>query len=467
MDVVLLSRIQFGLTTAFHIVFPTLTIGLALYLVIVEWLWLRTQNALYYRMYRFWVRIFAIHFAVGVVSGITLEFEFGTNFARFSQAVSNVFAPLMAYEGMTAFFLEAGFLGIMLFGWKKVSPTVHFISTCLVAVGASLSAFWIMAANAWMQTPAGYELIDGRFRVTSFMDAIFNPSFPTHLMHMLLASYETAAFAVAGICAWFLLKNKTDIFYRRSLSLALIMAAAIAPLQVIVGDFKGQNVAKHQPAKLAAMEAHWNTNTQGGAAFVAFAFPDMVAEKNRFEVTIPGMLSLLTTHSLNGKVIGLKEFPAPDRPNAAVTFWSFRIMVGIGFLFMAVMIWAGFLALRKRLFDTPFFYKTLVVVQPLGFAATIIGWITAEFGRQPWTVYGLMRTTDSVSPIAAGNVIWSLSMFMIFFAVLGGSYFYFTLKTLHRGPDLTSPIPHLHLSSGVQAADAEFINPEKEGDACI
>ncbi|MEI6260264.1 MAG: cytochrome ubiquinol oxidase subunit I [Deltaproteobacteria bacterium] len=466
MDVVLLSRIQFGLTTAFHIIFPTLTIGLALYLVVVEWLWLRSQNAIYYRMYRFWVRIFAIHFAVGVVSGITLEFEFGTNFARFSQAVSNVFAPLMAYEGMTAFFLEAGFLGIMLFGWKKVSPAVHFISTCLVAVGASLSAFWIVAANAWMQTPAGYELINGRFMVTSFVDAIFNPSFPTHLAHMLLASYETAAFAVAGICAWFLLKKQNDIFYRRSLSLALLMAAVIAPLQAVVGDFKGQNVAQYQPAKLAAMEAHWNTNTKGGAAFVAFAFPDMAAEKNLFEVTIPGMLSLLTTHSINGRVSGLKEFPKSDRPNAAITFWSFRIMVGIGFLFVAVMIWAGFLSLRKRLFDTPIFYKTLVAVQPLGFVATVIGWITAELGRQPWTVYGLMRTKDSVSPIAAGNVVWSLAMFMIFFAVLGGSYFYFTLKTLHSGPDLTSPIPHLQFSSGLPpSADAKSFDENREGDA--
>ncbi len=465
MDVVLLSRIQFGLTTAFHIVFPTLTIGLALYLVGVEWLWLRTHNALYYRMYRFWVRVFAIHFAVGVVSGITLEFEFGTNFARFSQAVSNVFAPLMAYEGMTAFFLEAGFLGIMLFGWKKVSPTVHFLSTCLVAVGASLSAFWIMAANAWMQTPAGYELVDGRFRVTSFVDAIFNPSFPTHLSHMLLASYETAVFAVAGISAWFLLKKQNDVFFRRSLTLALVMAAVIAPLQVVVGDFKGQKVAQYQPAKLAAMEAHWDTNSQEGAAFVAFAFPDMNAEKNRYAVTIPGMLSLLTTHSLNGKVLGLKEFSRSDRPNAAITFWSFRIMVAIGFVFVAVMIWACVLAFRKRLFDTPLFLKTLVAVQPLGFVATVIGWITAELGRQPWTVYGLMRTTDSVSPIAAGNVVWSLGMFMIFFAVLGGSYFYFTLKTLHRGPDLTSPIPHLQLTSGfLPPTNADvFIDEKREG----
>lgn len=462
MDVVSLSRIQFGLTTAFHIIFPTLTIGLALYLVIIEWLWLRTRNPLYYRMYRFWVRVFAIHFAVGVVSGITLEFEFGTNFARFSQAVANVFAPLMAYEGMTAFFLEAGFLGIMLFGWKKVSPSVHFLSTCLVAVGASLSAFWIMAANAWMQTPAGYELIDGRFHVTSFAKAIFNPSFPTHLSHMLLASYETAAFVVAGISAWFLLQKRNEPFFRQSLKLALVMAAIIAPLQVVVGDFKGQVVAHYQPAKLAAMEAHWDTNTQGGAAFVAFALPDMAAEKNRFEVTIPNMLSLLTTHSLNGKVPGLKEFPRSDRPDAAVTFWSFRIMVGIGFLFVAVMAWAAVLALRKRLFDTPLFLKALVAVQPLGFVATVIGWVTVELGRQPWTVYGLMRTRDSASPIAAGNVLWSLGMFMIFFAVLGGSYFYFTLKTLHNGPDFTSPIPHLQLASGFPPQEANGMENQKE-----
>ena len=445
MDVLLLSRIQFGLTTAFHILFPTLTIGLSLYLVILEGLWLCTKNDMYYRMYRFWIKIFAIHFAVGVVSGITLEFEFGTNFARFSQAVSNVFAPLMAYEGMTAFFLEAGFLGIMLFGWKRVSPAVHFLSTCLVAAGASLSAFWIMAANAWMQTPSGYVLVHGRFYVTRFWEVIFNPAFPTHLTHMLLASYETAAFAIAGISAWFLLKHRHEAFFRSSLSIALIMAALIAPLQVVVGDLKGQNVARYQPAKLAAMEAHWDTNTQGGAPFVAFAFPNMAAEKNYCEITIPDMLSLLITHSLRGEVRGLKTFPREDRPNAAVTFWTFRVMAGIGFLLAGVMLWAGLLAVRKRLFDTPLFLKTLVVVQPLGFVATVVGWITVEVGRQPWAVYGLMRTRDSVSPIVAGNVLWSLGMFLILFAVLGSSYFYFTLKVLRNGPDADGPATHLEI----------------------
>jgi cytochrome d ubiquinol oxidase subunit I len=453
MDVVSLSRIQFGLTTAFHIIFPTLTIGLAVYLMVIEFLWLRSKNEIYYRMYRFWVKIFAIHFAVGVVSGITLEFEFGTNFARFSQAVANVMAPLMAYEGMTAFFLEAGFLGIMLFGWKRVPPAIHFLSTCLVTIGASLSAFWIMAANAWMQTPAGYQLVDGKFLVTDFGEAIFNPAFPTHLIHMLVASYETAGFAVAGICAYFLLKKKNVNFYRRSLSLALIMAALCAPLQVIIGDLKGQNVAKYQPTKLAAMEAHWETNTQGGAAFIPFAIPDMAAEKNRFAVSIPNALSILITHSLEGQIQGLKEFPKEDRPNVLVTFWTFRGMVAIGFLFLLVMIWAAVLWWRKRSFESPLFLKTLVAVQPLGFIATILGWVTAEMGRQPWVVYGIMRTSDGVSPIAVGNVIWSLILFMIFFAIIGASYFYYTLKTLRQGPDLSSPIPPIQRPAGMQSSN--------------
>jgi cytochrome d ubiquinol oxidase subunit I len=441
MDTLLLSRIQFGLTTAFHIIFPTLTIGLAVYLVAVEGLWLKTKNEIYYRMYRFWVKIFAIHFAVGVVTGITLEFEFGTNFAVFSQKVANIIAPMMAYEGMTAFFLEAGFLGIMLFGWKRVPPALHFLSTCLVALGATFSAFWIMAANAWMQTPAGYKLVDGTFMVTSFKEAIFNPAFPTHIAHMLLASYTTASFAVAGISAYYLLKRFHENFYKRSLALALIMAALMAPLQVVVGDFKGQAVAEQQPAKLAAMEAHWETNVGKGAPFIAFALPDAENERNRFEVSIPNMLSLLITHSMDGQIQGLKEFPKEDRPNILVTFWAFRIMVAIGFLFFFVMLWAAYLWWRRRLFDTPLFLKVLVAIQPLGFVATILGWVTAEMGRQPWVVYGLMRTSEGASPIAAGNVVWSLIMFGIFFGVIGASYFYYTLQTLHKGPDMESPIP--------------------------
>ena len=441
MDVLFLSRLQFGLTTAFHIIFPTLTIGLGLFLVIIEALWLKTKDELYYRMYRFWVKIFAIHFAVGVVTGITLEFEFGTNFAVFSQRVANVLAPMLAYEGMTAFFLEAGFLGIMLFGWNRVPPVLHLLSTCLVAGGAALSAFWIMAANAWMQTPAGYEIVQGEFMLTSLRQAMFNPSFPTHLGHMLLASYETAAFAVAGISAFFLLKGRHPVFFKRSLALSLITAAVVAPLQVVVGDVKGLVVAEHQPAKVAAMEAHWETNTDGPADFIAFALPDMANERNRFEIRIPFMLSILLTHSLDGQITGLKDFPRDERANVMVTFWTFRIMVGIGFLFLAVMLWAAYLWWRRKLFTSPMFLRALIVIQPFGFVATILGWITAEMGRQPWIVYGLIRTHEGVSPIAAGNVVWSLVMFLLFFSLIGTSYFYYTIKTLRRGPDFDSPIP--------------------------
>jgi cytochrome d ubiquinol oxidase subunit I len=453
MDLVFLSRLQFAFTTAFHILFPTFTIGLAFFLVVVEVLWLRSRDETYYRMYRFWVKIFALHFAVGVVSGITLEFEFGTNFSHFSQYVANVMAPLLAFEGMTAFFLEAGFLGIMLFGWNRVSPAVHFLSTCLVALGATLSSFWIMAANAWMQTPSGFEVVDGELVVRSFREVIFNPAFPTHLSHMILASYETTAFAIAGISAWFLLKKSHVAFYRRSLKIALIMAAVTAPAQVMIGDMKGLSTAEHQPAKLAAMEGHWETNTEGGAAFNLFAIPDMDAERNRLEISVPNGLSYLITHSREGRVQGLKDFPKEERPNALITYWSFRVMVGIGFLFIGVMVWALLLAVRKQLYHSRPFLKILVAVQPLGFLAVVMGWVTTEVGRQPWVVYGLMRTAEGVSPIHAGNVLWSLSVFILFFGIIGASYFYYILKILRNGPDLSSPIPPVQMPSGMRPVE--------------
>ncbi|MFQ5485452.1 MAG: cytochrome ubiquinol oxidase subunit I, partial [Desulfobacterales bacterium] len=371
-------------------------------------------------------------------------------FARFSQAVANVLAPMLAYEGMTAFFLEAGFLGIMLFGWKRVRPSIHFLSTSLVAFGTMFSAFWIMAANAWMQTPAGFELANGKFYIKSFTEAIFNPAFPTHIVHMLLASYETTAFVVAGICAFFILKCKNIDFYKRSLTLALVMAAVCAPFQVLIGDLKGKAVAEYQATKLAAMEAHWKTNIEGGAGFILFGLPDMEAEKNRYEIKIPNLLSLLSTGSWDGKVTGLKAFPRSDRPNVAVVYWTFRVMVGIGFLFFAIMLWAGYLKWKKRLFESPMFLRTLVVAQPLGFIAVILGWVTTEMGRQPWVVYRLMRTAGGVSLISAGNVIWSLSLFMVFFAIIGATYFFFILRTLQSGPDFESPMPSTQLPAGMR-----------------
>jgi len=462
MDAVFLSRIQFAVTTMFHILFPVLTIGLALYLVVVELLWLMTKHEIYYRMYRFWVKIFAINFGVGVVSGVVLEFEFGTNFANFSQAVSNVFSPLLAFEVMTAFFLEAGFLGVMLFGWERVNRTIHFVATCLVALGAIISAFWILAANSWMQTPAGYRVVDGKFMVTDFSAAIFNPSLPARMGHMTMASFETAAFVIAGISAYYLLKKRQTPLFRRSLGISLLMAALFTPLQVYLGDVSGREVFHHQPIKLAAMESHWETNTAGGAPFAVIAFPDLKAEKNLFAINVPDGLSLLVTHTFQGKVLGLKEFPKEDRPDVFILFWSFRLMVAIGFILLIIMIWAAVLWRQGRLYESRSFLKTLLAIHPLGFLATEFGWITNEVGRQPWLVYHLVRTNEGVSPIPAGNVIWSLSLFLVIFFVVGTSYLYYIFKTLRTGPDLDSPLPPIQRPAGMRS-----LQKERTGDTGI
>jgi cytochrome bd ubiquinol oxidase subunit I len=461
-DPVFLSRLQFAITIMFHILFPVLTIGLGLYLAVMECLWLWTKEELYYRLYRFWVKIFAINFGVGVVSGIVMEFEFGMNWSRFSQTAANVFSPLLAFEGMTAFFLEAGFLGIMLFGWQRVNRGIHFLATLLVAGGGAFSAFWIIAANSWMQTPAGYELVNGKFMVTDFHTAIFNPSFLIRLSHMVVAALVTSAFAVAGISALLLLLGKDALFFRRSLSIALVLAAITSPLQVFLGDESGRKVFRHQPAKLAAIEALWETNTRGGAPFAVIAFPDMENERNLLEVTIPHGTSLLVTHTWNGRVLGLKEFPREDRPNALIVFWAFRLMVAIGFIFLLMMLWAASLWWRGRLFDSPLFLLVLVVIQPLGFLATELGWVTTEMGRQPWVIYNLIRTAEGVSPIPAGNVIWSLILFLVILPVIGGSYFYFVFKTLRNGPDMDSPIPAIQRPASMRALKRSATGPAPE-----
>jgi cytochrome d ubiquinol oxidase subunit I len=461
MDALFLSRIQFAVTTLFHILFPALTIGLSVYLVVVEFLWLRKKEEIYYRMYRFWVKIFAINFAVGVVSGVVLEFEFGTNFSRFSQTVSNVFAPLLAFEGMTAFFLEAGFLSIMLFGWTRVPRGVHFLATCLVAFGSILSAFWILGANSWMQTPAGFRLVNGKFMITGFWEAVLNPSLPVRMSHMTMAAFETSVLVVAGVSAYYLLKGKHVDLARRSMSIALIMAALFVPLQIFFGDASGREVFYRQPAKLAAIEAHWETNTDRGAPFVVVALPDMKEERNLFEIAVPDVLSLLVTHSFNGQVRGLKEFPRGDRPNVFILFWAFRGMVAIGFILLLVMVWAAVLWRKGRLFQNRPFLWTLLIVHPLGFLATELGWITTEVGRQPWLVYSLLRTSEGVSPIPAGNVLWSLALFLIVLPLIGMSYFYYILKTLDRGPDMTSPLPPVQRLAGMRSLDS--IKDPKEG----
>ncbi len=448
-DTLLLSRLQFAATIMFHIIFPTATIGLGLYLVIAETLWLASRQEIYYRMCRFWSKIFAINFGVGVVSGVVMEFEFGTNWARFSAAGANVFAPLLYFEVLTAFFLEGGFLGIMLFGWNRVRRSIHFLATCLVAGGSILSAFWILAANSWMQTPAGFRIANGTFVATSFRDAIFNPSTMTRFGHMTVAAFETAAFAVAGISAFFLLRGRHLPFFRRSMAVALLSAALFTPLQVYLGDASGREVFDRQPLKLAAMEGHWETNTRGGAPFAFIALPDPAAERNRFEISLPDGLSLLVTHSLTGRVPGLKEFPRAERPDVFLLFTTFRLMVGVGFLFLFVMIWALLLWRRRRIFEAKAFLWTLVLIQPLGWLAVELGWMTAEVGRQPWLVYGLVRTSQGLSPIRAENVVWSLALFIIIFVAIGASYIHYVLRAFRQGPDVESPIPPIQKSAGV------------------
>lgn len=450
MDTVLLSRVQFAVTTMFHILFPALTIGLSVFLVVVELLWLRTKEEVYYRLYRYWSKFFAINFGVGVVTGIVLEFEFGTNFSVFSERVGNVISPLLAFEVMTAFFLESGFLGIMLLGWNRVSRGTHFLSTCLVAAGTIISAFWILAANSWMQTPAGYRMDEGTFVPVDFVKVLFNPSALVRMAHMTVASLETSVFVVAGVSAYYLLKGRSVVLFRRCMGISLFMAALFAPLQLFTGDLSGRNVFIHQPVKLAALEAHWDTNRDKGASFTVFALPDRDAEKNRFEISIPNGLSLLATHSLDGTVMGLKEVPRGNRPHVPLLFLTFRIMIAIGLLYFLVMIWALSLWRKGKLFEHRAFLRTLLIIHPLGFAAIEAGWINTEAGRQPWLVYNLMRTAEGVSPVAAGTVVWSLSLFLVIFAAIGSIYAYYIMKMISRGPDLESPVPVVQLPAGMK-----------------
>ena len=435
----LLSRIQFALTIGFHILFPTLTIGLALLLFAHEALWLATRRAIYLQSCRFWSRIFAVNFGMGVVSGIVLSYEIGTNFAGFSEATGNVLGPLFSYEVLTAFFLEAGFLGIMLFGWKRVPGWLHIMATGMVAIGTLISAFWILAANSWMHTPAGFEVRDGVFYATDWWAVVFNPSFPYRYTHMVLASLLTTAFVAAGVGAWYVLRDRHAEFGRMTLRLAVITAAVLAPLQLVAGDFHGLNTLKHQPMKVAAMEGHWHTET--GVPLLLFAIPDQAAEKNHFEIGIPKIASLILTHELDGELKGLTEVPPEDRPPVAPVFLSFRVMVGIGMLFIALAATGLVLLLLGRLFAYPLYLKALIAASPLGFFAVIAGWVTTEIGRQPWVVAGLMRTADSGSAtVQTSEVATSLALFSVVYLLLLLVFIGVILGLIRKGPT-TGPEP--------------------------
>jgi cytochrome d ubiquinol oxidase subunit I len=441
LDPLLLSRIQFAFTISFHILFPSFTIGLAAWLLMLEILWLRTGKPVYAELSRHWTKIFAVSFGMGVVSGVVLSYEFGTNWSEFSRRGGNVIGPLMAYEVLTAFFLEAGFLGIMLFGRERVPRAVHFFATAMVALGTFISAFWILSANSWMQTPAGYTIdANGVLHVADWWQVIFNPSFPYRLSHMIAAAYLTTAFVVGGIGAWYILKNRNVPHGRVMLGMALSLVVWLAPLQLVIGDMHGLNAREHQPAKIAAVEAHWET--QRGAPLILFAWPDVAAETNHFEIAIPHLGSLVLTHEWDGEIKGLKSFPPEDRPNPIIPFFAFRIMVGIGIVMIALGITGALLWLTGRLFTSKWYLRAMVWAAPLGFLAVLSGWFVAEVGRQPFTVYGILRTADSVSPVPGGKVLASIILFVLAYGIVFGAGVYYIAKLVQRGPEATPPVPH-------------------------
>ena len=438
LDALLLARLQFAFTVSFHIIFPVFSIGLASYLAVLEGLWLWTVRALYLDLFNYWKKIFAVAFGMGVVSGIVMSYQFGTNWSVFSDKVGPVLGPLMGYEVLSAFFLEAGFLGVMLFGLNRVGPRLHFVATLMVAAGTFMSAFWILSVNSWMQTPAGYAINEvGQFVVTDWWAVIFNPSFPYRLVHMVLAAYLTTALVVGAVGARHLLREPGNAHARMMFSMAMWMAAIVAPVQMVAGDLHGINTLEHQPAKIAAMEGHFETHAPAG--LILFGMPNMEAERTEYAVEIPYLGSLILTHSLDGAVPGLKEWPADQRPYAPIVFWSFRIMVGMGVLMLALGLWSLALRLQGRLYAAPMMHRAAVLMGPAGFVAVLAGWVTTEVGRQPWTVYGLLTTAQSASAIDAAAVGASLVAFiLVYFALFGAGLFYI-LRLMAEAPHAHEP----------------------------
>lgn len=439
-DALLLSRLQFAFTLGFHIIFPAFTIGLASFLAVLEGLWLYTKKPVFRNLYLFWVKIFALSFGMGVVSGVVMSYQFGTNWSVFSTQVGSVIGPLLAYEVLTAFFLEASFLGVMLFGWKKVGPKLHFFATCMVAIGTMISSFWILSANSWMQTPQGFDYLeDGTMFATSFIEVIFNPSLPTRLAHMLLAAFLTTAMVVAGASAFALLMKKAKPESLTALRMAILMMAIVAPLQLVVGHESGVVAHEHQPAKIAAMEGWWETKAQQPT--LLFGWPDEKAETTHAAIGIPGMGSWFTAGDSNAVVKGLDAFKPEDRPPVWITFWAFRVMVGMGLVMIGLGAWGAFAWITKRLERATLYHKALVLAAPSGFVAVLAGWVAAEVGRQPYVVYGVLRTADAVSPVAAGAVGLSLLVFMVVYAIVFTAGALYILRLMAKGPDTEEPPP--------------------------
>ena len=436
LDPLFLSRLQFAWLIAWHILMPALTVGLASFIALLEGLYFFTGKEIYFRLSTFWTKIFSVAFGVGVVSGIIMPFQFGTNWSRYSDVTANVLAPLFAYEGLTAFFLEAAFLGVLLFGRKLVPAWAHFFAALMVAFGTLLSSFWILAANSWMQTPAGYKMIDGRFFPTDWFAVVFNPSFPYRFAHTVVGFYITTGFVVVAVGAYLIRKQAASTEARTMTSITLWLLTILVPLQIFIGDQHGLNTLEHQPAKVAAMEALWETTS--GMPLVLFTLPSDAAEANRFTVEVPKLGSLILTHSLDGTVKGLKDFPADQRPPVALPFFAFRAMVGIGLLMLALVVSSWWLRWRGRLFDSPSFLRACLFMGPMGFLAVLAGWTTTEVGRQPWVVYGLLRTADAVSPSLTGwNVLTSLLFYMAVYLIIFPAGAFVMFRIIRKGPQTT------------------------------
>lgn len=455
-DPLILARIQFAFTISFHIIFPAFTIGLASFLAIVEGLWLKTGEQEYKLLYKFWVKIFAVTFGMGVVSGVVMSYQFGTNWGHFSDMVGNVLGPIISFEVLTAFFLEASFLGIMLFGWGRVGPRMHFASTCIVAIGTLISAFWILSANSWMHTPQGFEIgADGRLYPTNWLEIIFNPSFPYRYFHMITAAYLTTAFVIGGVGSLYLLQKRHLPQAKIMLTMAMLMAVFVAPFQIVMGDMHGLNTLKYQPVKVSAMEGIWEN--EKGAGLRVFAVPNPKEEKNDFEIVIPKVTSLILTHSLDGEVKGLKNWKKEDRPPVIPVFFFFRIMVGIGMLMALTGLITIIQHFRGRLFTSKYLHMLWVGMIPSGFIALLSGWFVTEIGRQPYIVYGVIRTSQAVSANLSGEQIaWSLGSFVIIYTVVFGAGIYYITQLVKKGIPVAQDIEQYY-AHGIEATAIQTI----------
>lgn len=432
LDPLLLSRLQFAFVVSFHAIFPVFTIGLASYIAVLNGLFYKTDNPAWDRLAMFWTRVFAVVFGMGVVSGIVMSFQFGTNWSNFSLAASNFLGPMLSYEVVTAFFLEAGFLGVLLFGRGKVPQGVHLFAAIMVAIGTFISSFWILSANSWMQTPAGAELIDGRFRITDWSTAIFNPSFRYRFTHMVMASFLTGGFVVAGVSAWYLLIRRDVEANRKAFSMCLWLLLVLAPAQAVVGDFHGLNTLEHQPTKVAAMEGNWETRE--GAPLLLFALPDQDAQENRFELGIPGLASLILTHHLDGELPGITELPPEEQPPVWIVFWSFRIMVAMGFLMIAVAVAGLWLRVRGRLYAHRGYLQLMRVMTVTPFLAVLAGWFVTETGRAPWLVYGMMTHAEGLTPsLTGGMALFTLVGYVAVYAVVFWAGVYYLTRVVRNG----------------------------------